>query len=303
MNAAALAAGRLPTGSGRQRMMVTPEGLALPITIASRGARAVALILDLALVTGLMIGTTLALVAMAGGTASVISGGAGALAGAFEFLFVVWIIAMFLLRNAYFLFFELGPRGATPGKRLAGIRIAARDGGRLTADMVIARNLLRDIELFLPLVFVASAGDGQGGAAGLAATAWFLIFALFPFWNRDRLRAGDIIAGTWVVERPRQRLPAAISAAQPGAPAADLRFTDDELAVDGELEVQALERVLRENRKDALAAVHAAITRKIGRDPKATGDARAFLHAYYTQLRARLESNMRMGNRKADKHS
>ena len=31
------------------------------------------------------------------------------------------------------------------------------------------------------------------------------------------------------------------------------------------------------------------------------GDERAFLEAYYTQLRARLESGMRLGKRKADK--
>ena len=38
----------------------------------------------------------------------------------------------------------------------------------------------------------------------------------------------------------------------------------------------------------------------IGWDPGA-GDERAFLEAYYTQLRARLEGGMRLGRRKADK--
>ena len=33
------------------------------------------------------------------------------------------------------------------------------------------------------------------------------------------------------------------------------------------------------------------------------GDERAFLEAYYTQLRARLERDMRFGKRKADKYS
>src|SRR3546814_10263749 len=95
---------------------------------------------------------------------------------------------MFLFRNAYFHSVELGPRGATPGKRIAGIRIAARDGGRLTAEMVIARNLLRDIELFLPIVFLSSAGV-ESGAAWLAATGWLLIFMLVPMFKRDALRA------------------------------------------------------------------------------------------------------------------
>ena len=37
---------------------------------------------------------------------------------------------------------------------------------------------------------------------------WFLIFALFPFFNKDRLRAGDLIAGSWVDEAPKSRLEA-----------------------------------------------------------------------------------------------
>ncbi|MCK9541673.1 MAG: RDD family protein [Novosphingobium sp.] len=293
--------------SGRDRTMVTPEGIPLPLTLASRGSRAGALILDLTFIGLLILGTTIALISIAGGTLNLLSRADDAtpIGHALQFLFIVWVAAMFLFRNAYFLFFELGPRGATPGKRIAGIRVAARDGGRLTAEMVIARNLLRDIELFLPIVFLASAQDGGDmGAAGLAATAWFLIFALFPFFNRDRLRAGDLIAGSWVVEAPRQRLEQAMSAriAQDAAePRPDIGFTDAELAVYGEYELQTLERILRENRRESLQAVHETIAGKIGRPADEHPD-RAFLEAYYTQLRARLEAGMRMGRRKADKY-
>ena len=64
---------------------------------------------------------------------------------------------------------------------------------------------------------------------------------------------------------------------------------------------QTLERVLRDRNAQSLSAVHQAIARKIGRED-GTGDERAFLDAYYTQLRARLEASMRMGRRKADKY-
>src|SRR3546814_1427191 len=49
---------------------------------------------------------------------------------------VVWMLGAFLLRTFWFIGFELGSRAATPGKRLMGIRVVARDGGRLTADAV-----------------------------------------------------------------------------------------------------------------------------------------------------------------------
>lgn len=299
---------RFRRDTSRDRVLVTPEGVSLPLTIASRGARAGALILDLLLVGVLMTATTIALISIAGGTAALartVENGSGA-AQMLELLVVVWIILMFLFRNAYFLFFELGPRGATPGKRLSGMRIAARDGGRLSAEMVIARNLLRDIELFLPLVFLASAG-AESGAAWLAATAWILVFPLFPLFNRDRLRAGDVIAGTWVVEAPRHKLHAPMTAAQDREEAAHAyHFTEAELAVYGEYELQTLERVLRLGRQDAILPVHEMIARKIGREGMGSGadgvgDERAFLEAYYAQLRARLESGMRMGRRKADK--
>jgi uncharacterized RDD family membrane protein YckC len=285
----------------RRRVLVTPEGLALPVTVAGMGTRFGALFLDLLLLYGSMLVLTLILVL----TALQLFGMAEN-TPVFEFIAVLWIVAIFLIRQGYFMYFELGPRGATPGKRLTGIRIAARDGGRLTAEAVIARNLLRDVELFLPLVFIFG-GMFQSGLAGVAGGLWFLVFALFPFFNRDRLRAGDLIAGTWVVEAPKRKLESAMSVGEAArglsaATGAQYRFGDGELSVYGEFELQTLERVLRDGNSEALVAVASAICAKIGWDAGA-GDERAFLEAFYSQLRARLESGMRFGTRKADKHS
>jgi len=284
----------------RQRVLVTPEGLALPISVASRSARTVALILDLAIMITIQVLVSVLLFLLA---VKVV--GLNEKSPATEFLLVVWVIAMFLFRYGYFLFFELGPRGATPGKRAAGIRIAARDGGRLSVDAVIARNLLRDIEVFLPLGYMASLGSF--GPTDWLAFAWLLLFVLFPFFNRDALRAGDLIAGTWVVEMPKRRLEQAMSLGEAArghstATGAEYRFGDAELSVYGEYELQTLERVLRENNPEALVAVAQAICAKIGWSA-GSGDERAFLEAFYAQLRARLERDMRFGKRKADKHS
>ena len=307
LNASAPAATKAPSdragAPARKRLLITPEGVPLSLVVASRTGRAAALILDLGLLGLLFLVTTIVLVSLAGGVASLIGriGSGGEAPVALQFLVVMWILLSFLLRYAYFLWFEMGARGATPGKRLVGIRIAARDGGRLTAEMVIARNLLRDIELFAPIPLIAAAGV-DSGPAWLAALAWFLLFMLMPCFNRDRLRAGDIVAGTWVVEAPRTVLPPTLVARTETAGGPTWRFTSAELAAYGEYELEALERILREDRAATLESVQAAIARKIGREP-GPHDPRSFLEAYYAQLRARLEAGMRMGRRKADKHS
>lgn len=296
----------------RRRSVTTPEGIALGFTVASRSSRAGALMIDLGLVFVLMLVTTLVLAYLLFGVIGLpqsrLEQSSGAGNSALQFLGVLWIIAMFLFRNAYFMWFELRPRGATPGKRLAGIRVAARDGGQLTADAVIARNLLRDIELFLPVMFYAQASSegGDMGAATIAGLAWVTTFLAVPLINRDHLRAGDIVAGSWVVEAPRARLAALLvsgDTAREGRSTltgARFRFGEAELSVYGEYELQVLERVLRDDRDENLAEVARTICAKIGWQP-GLGDDRAFLTAYYTQLRARLEQGMRFGQRKPDK--
>ena len=301
----------------RRRSVTTPEGIALGFTVASRASRAGALMIDLALIFTLMIVTTLVLAYLLFGViglpGSMFEGPGAKGSSVLQFLGAVWIIAMFLFRNAYFMWFELRPRGATPGKRMAGIRVAARPNsgggvGQLTADAVIARNLLRDIELFLPLLFFAQASSGGGdmGAATLAGLAWVTTFLAIPLINRDHLRAGDIIAGSWVIEAPRTKLSALLVSGETAregrstVTGARFSFSEAELGAYGEYELQVLERVLRDDRDENLAEVARTICAKIGWEP-GEGDDRAFLTAYYTQLRARLEQGMRFGQRKADK--
>lgn len=314
-----MTAAAVPFANKRHREITTPEGLTLPLTIASRSARAGALILDVMIILFALIAFHIALIAVAGGLIDNMgSAFSAAPSGAAEFLQILLIIVVFLSWYGYFLVQELGPRGATLGKRILGIRIAARGQGqaaaRLTPEAVIARNLLRDIEVFYPLVFIlvtamtAYAGENSGAMIWVAA-GWFGLFLLLPLFNRDALRAGDIIAGTWVVEAPRLQLARALSARPASAaektavaPAARPAFTPDELGVYGERELQVLERLLREDEPAALATVHTTIATKIGR-PAVPGDARAFLEAFYAALRAKLEQDMRFGKRKADKHS
>ncbi|MDJ0979270.1 MAG: RDD family protein [Erythrobacter sp.] len=299
----------------RSRAIVTPEGIAIPTVVASRSARVGALMLDLLILSLALFVFDLLLDLLAGGVwRGARTEPLGQTSAVLELLYVIGAIVGFAAWYAYFLAQELGPRGATLGKRILGIRVAARNGGRLTPEAVIARNLLRDVEIFYPIAFMfftlrlSLMGEVSSGLLW-AAMIWFLLFALFPFFNKDALRAGDIIAGTWVVEAPKTKLADAMSAQ--GAATIEgsseltgvrYQFGEAELSVYGEHELQTLERMLRDGNDEALFAVHETICRKIGWDPGA-GDERAFLEAFYTQLRARLENDMRFGKRKADKFS
>lgn len=286
-----------PSTQKRDRMLVTPEGLALPLTVGSRGSRAGALLLDL---TFIVLGLLAFLIAMAALGFSLLDlSDVEDVNPVLEVLVVIIILIMFFARYGYFLYFELGPRSATPGKRLLGLRVAARDGGQLTAEMVIARNLVRDIEVFLPTIFLLGGGQ-EAGAVGLAAFVWLAVFVLFPFFNKDALRAGDVVAGTWVVEARSAKLKEAMSLAPDRS--TDYQFGDEELAVYGEHELQVLEKVLRQDKPEALREVADAITNKIGWQ-LGLGDEREFLEAFYAALRGHLESGMRFGKRKKDKHS
>ena len=187
------------------------------------------------------------------------------------------------------------------GKRLMGIRVVARDGGRLTADAVVARNLIRELELFLPLMMlgVGASEDMVSGWTILAGVSWSLTLSLFLLFNRDRMRMGDLIAGTWVVMAKRAKLDRDIAADGGGVDA--IRFTDAELAVYGIYELQELERVLRGGDPRAMRDVADTIRGKIGRPVAEEDD--VFLTSYYRQLKARLERGLLFGKRREDKYA
>ncbi|MEO1044376.1 MAG: RDD family protein [Pseudomonadota bacterium] len=285
-----------------QRRLVTPEGVTLNIHVAGAGARLGALLLDLTFLTAIYIGYLIGLFALVFGLGLENDRESGIV----EFLLVISIIFLFLLRNGYFLAFELGPRGATWGKRIIGIRVAARDGGRLAPEAVIARNLIREVEIFLPMQFLIVLATEQDSSTFtlIAGTLWVLVFATFLLFNRDRLRCGDLLAGTWVVMAPKQKLTEVVAPRETMVAAAargsDYRFTDEELGIYGEYELQALEQVLRDGSEESERTVYVTICNKLGWEP-GEGDERAFLENYYTQLRQRLESGMRFGKRRADK--
>nr|WP_218844330.1 RDD family protein [Sphingopyxis sp. JAI108] len=269
------------------RQFITPEGVDLELKIASAGLRFGALLVDLLLIVLTLFLFSLFMLWVG-------------LASRSDVTVVVWMLGAFVLRTFWFIGFELGSRAATPGKRLMGIRVVARDGGRLTADAVVARNLIRELELFLPLMMLGAGAseDMVSGWIMLAGVLWSLTLSLFLLFNRDRMRMGDLIAGTWVVMAQRVKLDADIASDAAGEA---MTFTDTELAVYGIFELQELERVLRGRDPRAMREVADAIRAKIGRPIAEEDD--VFLLSYYRQLKARLERKLLFGNRREDKYA
>lgn len=273
---------------GLKRTFITPEGVDLRLELGSAGSRAAAFIIDVLMIVAILVAATLALFYVARGTST----------GGEQFIAIIWLIGAFVLRNAWFSLFEMGGRGATPGKRMLGLRVVARDGARLTGSAVIARNAMREIEVFLPLSFLA-----DQSIEGLADTflvifalLWSGIFLFFPLFNRDHLRVGDLVAGTWVVQSEKSNLSADLVGT---GYRARRTFPKSALELYGIYELQTLEDVLRKENPDAIVTVAATIRAKAGLPDD--GDDYGFLYDYYAALCAHLEANLMVGRRRESK--
>lgn len=270
-----------------RRGFVTPEGVDLQLELGSAGTRAAAFMIDAMLIIAILVVMTI-IIAML-----LVASKAGVLA-------ILWLLGFFILRNGWFTLFEMGGRGATPGKRAMGLRVVARDGARLTGGAVIARNAMREIEVFLPLSFLfAQVAEGVADAfLVIFALSWSGIFLFFPLFNRDRLRIGDMIAGTWVVRSGVTKLGTDLV-----APVERQRmiFPDAALDLYGVYELQTLEDVLRGGREDAIATVAWSIRNKAGLPDD--GRDYEFLSDYYAALCARLERGLMVGRRRENKYA
>jgi uncharacterized RDD family membrane protein YckC len=230
----------------------------------------------------------------------------GGMALAFGLLF----IGMFLLRNFYFVWFELRWAGRTPGKRVVGLRVIDADGGPLRPEAVIARNLTREFEIFLPLGVLFGSDFLFPGAElplRIVAGAWALLLVALPFLHPRRQRLGDLIGGTRVVVAPRGSLDKDL--ALDGRPRSERAprhtFTRAQLGHNGIYELQVLETLLRRRPqpgRQALQAVCERIKHRIGWPADAWRvEPLAFLEDFYAAQREQLERNLQLGRRKEHK--
>jgi uncharacterized RDD family membrane protein YckC len=274
----------------------TPEGISVPFEVAAVGDRVKAFVIDFFLlcVGSVLIGA-LAFVSMSAGLLGI----------------GVALLAHFTLWNLYFILCEVNWGGRTVGKRVARLRVISRDGSPLTAESVFARNLMRDLEFFLPLAALlapqALIPDAPGWA-GLVALCWLFIFAGMPLFNKDRLRCGDMIAGTLVVRAPVPVLLPDLAHVQASQPQKqEIAFTREQLDIYGIHELKVLEDLLHRAAEGTidyriLEDVVEKIKRKVDW-PKERWNVptRAFLEAFYAAQRGRLEQRLLFGERRERK--
>lgn len=146
--------------------LVTPEAVVLEFETAGIGARALAMLIDLAIQGTIAVAAAIALIALS-------SPGQSATAGV-----VVALVLLTIVFLGYPIAFETLWRGRTPGKAAMGLRVVTTDGAPIRFRHAAVRGFLVLVDLYLT------------SAAGAVLSMLF---------SRDDQRLGDLAAGTLVL--------------------------------------------------------------------------------------------------------
>jgi len=280
----------LPAWEARGLLRHTPpESVPITFRLSTLGARFGAQTLDILITYG---GVLLAIIGLTW-------------AGAFSWngLITFYALLTFFMRVPYYILSELVWNGRTLGKRMVGIRVISLDGRRLTPHQIVARNLMKEVEVFLPLatLFGASTMDIWLGGA---LSAWMIATLLVPVFSKLNQRLGDMVAGTMVVDNPRPVLLPDLSAQ---AAARGYEFRAEHLDIYGRYELQTLEAILREPPKSPearkrVSEVAQTIRKRISYDEDLPESREwDFLLEFYRQQREYLESRHLFGDARENK--
>ncbi len=274
--------------------LVPPEGVPIRFEVAGIAARFGAQLLDILITVVVMVSVILLLAVLPFTIEPLVTSLAA--------------ILMLVIRAPYYILTELFWNGQTVGKRATGLRVLGADGRGLTTHAVVARNLMKEVEIFMPGTMLIVSGS-LGTVWNLILLVWIAIVLIIPLTNSKRQRLGDLIANTYVTCRPKAVLLPDLSTSTPRI---EFDFAPAQLEHYGSFELQTLESLLRSRsetrrsdlrRRDSLVQVAAQIRYKIGfEEPVPDGRAHEFLHAFYTAQRAFLEQKRMFGDVRDDKH-
>ena len=195
----------------------TPEGIVLELHPAGLPARFFAFLLDWLI-------RLVAIFAVA-----IVAGMLGGVGMAF------WLVFLFALEWFYPIAFELGRSGATPGKKMFGLKVVMDNGLPVTPAGSFARNLLRVAD-FLPFGY------------GIAIVSLLL--------RKDCKRLGDLAAATLVVHEPHPAPRVTLDQVEPVAPVRSIPPRDQAALV----ALAARAPALTGERLNELAALAASVS-------------------------------------------
>ena len=276
------------------REIVTPDGVPVQVEIADYGERLIAFAIDVTIWTLLSLAIYVPVLLLIGKT------------GGSLIAIPIALFIGFLIRNLYFIYFELAWQGATPGKRIVGLLAIDRKGGPLIASAAIARNLTREVEMFIPLGVLMEAGQFANGTTdwrNLATVGWLLFFLVIPVVNRDPHAWRRPDRGTVVIALPKRTLLSDLVER-----ALQFTFTPAQLQAYGAFELQVLEELLRrpqnQETMQVLNEVCGKVCRKIGWSSLVPrNEVIVFLRDFYTAERAFLEREQLYGKARPDKYT
>ncbi len=194
----------------------TPEGILLELRPAGLTVRFYAFAVDWLIRLAVLYGASIAAALM---------GGLG---------IAFWIVLLFALEWLYPVAFELARAGATPGKKIFGLRVVMDSGLPVTPAASLTRNLLRVAD-FLPLAY------------GFAIVSMLL--------RADHKRLGDLAAQTLVVHAPMPAPRVELAQVDPIPPAVPLAPQDQAALI----ALAARAPTLTGERLDELAALAAPV--------------------------------------------
>lgn len=284
--------------------IITPENIALPMPLATPYHRLEAFLSD---VFRLVLLTLLSAIALA----FLVDACRDSKLAVFVLL-ALFNIMLFLLWNGYFIYYEL-KYGATPGKRRLGFKVISQNGSFLPSSAIYVRNLMREVELWMPirlLLAIAFGGANAFSDTGVWPFLWILMFGVFPFVDKYHRRLGDLLSGTVVVMPGQSRLERDLAVHSKETTARKVveetqqppkyQFTEAMVDIYGKDELQILEDILRKSpkmllreRKELFRTLVQKICKKINYPEIVPGeDHELFLTLFYEAQRASLENKL-----------
>lgn len=169
----------------------TPENVSLEFELAGPGSRGVAVAIDTVIQSAVATIITIILLAITGEDSLNLM-----LARNNTLYIVIALLAIFVIQFGYFFLFEVFMHGATPGKKLVGLKVMMANGEPVSVTASLIRNLIR-------------IGDMLPGIYAVGVICVVL--------TRRYMRVGDLAANTVVVkasERKRNLVEPPIASAE-----------------------------------------------------------------------------------------